>query len=565
MYTNEKDSVPENTIKRIRDILHLNQIMVQEKTWYGHGKDWFSVRLNVVGTDFGVNGKGISCEFALASAYGELMERLQNMTFIYVKSNPVFLDSKKKTKKEILQNIRFVNRENVKQSVLSWLLGGPKKLYDCVPFYHYNTGRVVELPHDEFWLHFTSNGLSGGNTLEEAIVQGLCECFERYVCTLLYSDTALVFPTIPLRQISYLRSYSMIRALKDLGYGVIVKDLSLGGRFPVVGCLFINPILSRYAFRIGSAPVLDTAVQRCITEVFQGRNLDEKFDDKYMKPMCSEIGFFDEDDETERIKELHAHVRCDAGQLPSRILYDSGKTYHDKIFLQNPTTNKELVSHLLNKVINKKWDLFIRDVSYLGFPSCKLYIPGMSEEFGCKKYRKMGREFMCSLKEIQIKKSKNKRKDLVSFLSFAEKNLDFFKSIFTRDPFDKVYFLLSAIAHSIGDYKKLYKYLCSYKECVESKYGDNYLRYLQCFIAFTKARMSRIDDDHVVAGLTALYGRTITKKVYQDICDEKSSLAKNHTFLEERRKKNVLDKLAKTMFSKIIDQSKLRTIFFQEG
>ena len=73
-----KDSSPERTVEKIKEILNSYGITVVEGQWTESGiEHCYSIRLTVAGTSFGSNGKGLTKEFALASAYGELMERMQ--------------------------------------------------------------------------------------------------------------------------------------------------------------------------------------------------------------------------------------------------------------------------------------------------------------------------------------------------------------------------------------------------------------------------------------------------------------------------------------------------------
>ena len=46
---------------------------------------------------------------------------------------------------------------------------------------------------------------------------------------------------------------------------------------PVIGVLVFDPSYSKYFFKLGSDPDLDLALQRCITEIFQGVSFDINF------------------------------------------------------------------------------------------------------------------------------------------------------------------------------------------------------------------------------------------------------------------------------------------------
>ena len=79
---NYKDSHPMDTVARIQKILK-DFGVEPELRWHESGVPYcYSNTLSVPGTSFRVNGKGLTKEFAIASAYGEIIERLQ-VGFIY--------------------------------------------------------------------------------------------------------------------------------------------------------------------------------------------------------------------------------------------------------------------------------------------------------------------------------------------------------------------------------------------------------------------------------------------------------------------------------------------------
>ena len=73
-----KEKEPKETIRTIKNILKHLGVDIEEEWVPESTVNTFSVRVNIKGTQIGTNGKGVSKEFALASAYGEFMERIQN-------------------------------------------------------------------------------------------------------------------------------------------------------------------------------------------------------------------------------------------------------------------------------------------------------------------------------------------------------------------------------------------------------------------------------------------------------------------------------------------------------
>ena len=74
-----KDAPPAETIKKAKTIIESIRLELKE-AWFNPVEGLPSVRLYLEDTTFGVNGKGATKELALASAYGELIERLFNKT-----------------------------------------------------------------------------------------------------------------------------------------------------------------------------------------------------------------------------------------------------------------------------------------------------------------------------------------------------------------------------------------------------------------------------------------------------------------------------------------------------
>lgn len=71
-----KDAPPEETIMKIAQILR--EIGIKVNINQRIKSPFFnSCRIEIAGTHYGTNGKGVTEDSALASAYGEFMERLQ--------------------------------------------------------------------------------------------------------------------------------------------------------------------------------------------------------------------------------------------------------------------------------------------------------------------------------------------------------------------------------------------------------------------------------------------------------------------------------------------------------
>lgn len=73
-----KQCSPVETVGKLQQTLKNLNVKVDE-TWQEKSSiDTYALRLDFKGTSIGVNGKGVSKEFARASAYAEFFERYQN-------------------------------------------------------------------------------------------------------------------------------------------------------------------------------------------------------------------------------------------------------------------------------------------------------------------------------------------------------------------------------------------------------------------------------------------------------------------------------------------------------
>ena len=78
---------PEETIFLIRKILHEKLGILLKEEHYVGDANFYSCRIHIANNslsdlNIGTNGKGMQFEYALASAYGEFMERLQNQMLL---------------------------------------------------------------------------------------------------------------------------------------------------------------------------------------------------------------------------------------------------------------------------------------------------------------------------------------------------------------------------------------------------------------------------------------------------------------------------------------------------
>ena len=391
MLLNHKDKTPAATIRDVRTLLaSLGVVAIERRWWEVEGKT-FSVRLEAQGVWEGcaVNGKGASRELALASAYGEFMERLQNgyftdMTFWVMPEHFAPPDAQFLAIAEVCRRWPGTAAQLFTKPAIA-LLGEQKVA--CVPFYDSHADDLAYLPLRFLRMAYSSTGMTGGNSASEALVQGLCEINERHVINQV-SRSALVLPTIPLEQVPDGYSRRLISRLRDWGYAVHVKDATLGGRYPVLASLVIAPERG-YHIHFGSDPVFEIALQRSLTEFCQGQSDVaqrlkpfpwEAKGTSYSKSIESWAQFLDRPGPARELRRL-AYTKDGSGGLGENVLLDRA---FDRscfaAFVSEARSNEEMFSHLVRQCEANGGRVLTRDVSFLGFPAFQVHVPRWAED-----------------------------------------------------------------------------------------------------------------------------------------------------------------------------------------
>lgn len=392
--THYKESEPESTVSVIRNLLFENSISVIEKDWLNSGDCYHSLSLNVEGTSFSVNGKGVTPSLALASAHGELMERLQNMTIF-----KLIYDFSKKNYEErgfyfapdekIMKWAAFLNyygpwikeqisaiedKNKIIEMLKKWQLISycdVEKNFVCLPFYHVNSGNIDCIPVIMLSKMYTSNGMAAGNTPEEALVQGISEIYERYA-TIQILKNKICPPEIPRKEIEDNENlHIMTQAIEKTGrYRLYFKDCSMGIGLPVAAVICVDTKSGKYFVKFGAHPVYEIAIERTLTELLQGQSLDEM---KGMRPYMHDTKKACSRDN------IYGIMINGCGSYPYSFFNEDADYEHEPFLFNETKDNTRLMEQMVKDIISRGWSLFVRDVSFLGFPSYQILIPGISE------------------------------------------------------------------------------------------------------------------------------------------------------------------------------------------
>lgn len=390
-----KDQDPESTVSRVKSILQGIGVVLDEQ-WVNKGEDGvFSLRTWVPNTMIGTNGKGISEDLARASAYSEFLERLQNLRLsrspllwqnefpfsFYIDEQmlsaeklvydggaflKVFFEQRKlenATLEEKLLALRAVQG-------LDYRFSQEKDKFLCFPFFNVSSGSFESLPYYLYSAYYASNGMCAGNSPEEALVQGLSEIIERYVQKKVMQDH-LVLPDIA---DDYIKEHVFIdqtlrRIRETQRYKVFLKDCSLGKNYPVCALMLTELDTGKYGIKFGCHPDFSVAMERTITEAAQGNRLVDYAQRSVLDFRNSHV-----DDEINILNGYQSGI----AQYAYEVLGNGGISSSPPSTVQGKT-NRMLLKELINLVEAQGHNVLIRDVSFLGYPSYHVIVPGMSE------------------------------------------------------------------------------------------------------------------------------------------------------------------------------------------
>ena len=385
--TDFKDESPLKTVERIKKILHNYKIETTEKWNESSVPYCFSLRVSVVGTTFGTNGKGITKEFALASAYGELMERLQLGAIggdnVQKDGNSSINDAQSVfvTAKDLLSNNykwyealsigleRIIGHKESPENILMQYANEDGNLL-ATPYYCINNKRREYIPTSLNKALYGTNGYAAGNTMEEAIVQAMSEIVERNHQTYMFYNNVTA-PNIPEDVIEKCEvAYKIISFLRNNGFKVVIKDCSLSTKFPVVSVCIINTNTGKYHIHLGAYPIFEIALERALTESFQGRSIDK---------LATFEEFRYDDLSSLNLNILYnGLIKGVSEKSPRFFVGENTFEYNDKMGFSGKN-NKELLNEYVDYFKAKGLDVLVRDISCFDFPTYQVLIPGYSE------------------------------------------------------------------------------------------------------------------------------------------------------------------------------------------
>lgn len=269
---------PIETFTKVEKILFDNDILENYGVFTGHNKlKLLFPNFYALGTEkakrfvplnpFVSYGKGYTVEAALASALMELAERYSHFKYMRTQSvkqasllelgnEKTFYDFFQCLNKENLEILKEISVEDFNSYKFQW-----HKLKKI-------NGEDVLAPMFLWSQVCGSNGVSSGNSKEEALLHGIYECVERHCMSLVLNEKRSC-PEIPKEMYDFYPEIERsLNLLKSNGISYRIIDASFDLEIPVVGfiCYFPNGTSS---ITFGVAGRLSEAIMRNITESSQ--------------------------------------------------------------------------------------------------------------------------------------------------------------------------------------------------------------------------------------------------------------------------------------------------------
>lgn len=536
-----KDSSPEDTVKKIQTILKKLEIEVFE-SWNDSGiENCHSVNLSTKYSLPSYNGKGITKEFARASAYAEFIERLQSGLFTCKYQSIIrdpemnfqnyAPDGKYMSVAELIENGEWMNyiveeykdpritKESIAQNALAYACADDGKVL-TVPFYSLFEDKYVYLPIAFVNRMYTANGNCAGNTREEAWVHALSEMMERNASRKMVmsgnsypkisSDILAKFPVVS----------KILNKLNENGeYDVTVFDCSLGNGFPVIATRVINKRNQTYLVNVAADPILEIAIQRTLTELFQGRaisNLNTVHSCKILGkvtdyPLASNVlNHTHTSDGMYTVDFFANEMTCDkkATEFP-----DNSKM-----------NNKELLTYMLDLYKKLGKPVYVRNYSFLGFHSYKFVVPGFSETRAvCLNEIIPEYALGDSVREVYKNITQASEVDLAFFLSYNEKissiygQYNFFSMnagvpLVGNDNFKLSCLTRAYAAYKLQNFKQAIAFL---KPCIDIS-DEETRQYFSCINMYLKLKTDGVEDEKIHLILYKFF-----KSKYPDMLYEK--------------------------------------------
>lgn len=396
-----KDSPLEKTLELVEHSLQTLAIEITETSYLNPVPHCWSVHLQATSCSaLYTNGKGTSKLASVASGMGEFIERLAtdfffsqyciaensaeitNDDFIFYPDelyftplpsaggikNYVHLPTGTRLLSPQLFELYDPEGELQPEHLLDHNSDLPERGICALPFTHTGDSSPCYFPISLLNNLYVSNGMAAGNSPSECTSQALSEILERYVKNKVIAE-GLSLPLIPDDYIERFPHLLEIRDnIEDHGFLVTIHDSSLGGRYPVICVILIDKDSGGVYAAFGANCRFEIAIERTLTELLQGRSLDQLHD--FNHPVHN----------IELVADpynLESHFIDSNGLLLWSMFCDEPAFAFSPWSFSGSTEDEEL--HLKTLIAYAGFTMYKREYLHCGLYTCRIIIPGMSE------------------------------------------------------------------------------------------------------------------------------------------------------------------------------------------
>jgi ribosomal protein S12 methylthiotransferase accessory factor len=354
--------------------------------------------------------------------------------------------------------------------------------------------------------------MSAGNNLYEAKVQCLSEIFERAIKRQIIEEE-IILPDVPKEILAkYPSILAGIEELENKGFPIVVKDASLGGKFPVMCVTLMNPKTGGVFASFGAHPSFEVAMERSLTELLQGRSFE---------------GLNDVPPPT-----FNNHAVTEPNNFVEHFIDSTGviswkffSAKHDYEFCDwdfSGTREKEN-ERLMNILAGLGKEVYVANYEDFGATACRILVPGYSEIYPSE-----------DLIWDNTNKALMFREDILNIHSLTDEKLKLLLERFEESQLDNYTVISNLIGIAfdentvwgrldIGELKiMIYLILKKYEEAKEIisdflTFNDNTVERVLFYQALGAVLDITIDDeldiDDYVANLNRMYGSEVMENV----------------------------------------------------
>ena len=386
-----KDLPLEQTIANMTSILSDIGIKIEVASWRNIVPNVWSLHIREAASPMCfTNGKGATKESALCSALGEYIERIScnffyndyyfgeeiaHSEFVHYPNEKWFEVGADDALPEGLMDEKCLQLYNPEDELrASHLIDTNSGLIErgicALPFTRSSDQKTVYFPSNLIENLFVSNGMSAGNNLDEAKVQCLSEIFERGIKRQII-EQEIILPDVPKDILAkYPGILASIEELENKGFSILVKDASLGGKFPVMCVTLMNPKTGGVLASFGAHPNFEVALERSLTELLQGRSFEGLNDmppPTFNSHALSEPGNFVE------------HFIDSTGVISWKFF--SAKNDYEFCEWDFSGTTEEENERLMNILAGLGKEVYVATYDNFGAAACRILVPDYSEVY----------------------------------------------------------------------------------------------------------------------------------------------------------------------------------------